>query len=189
MTTTKEEAFFRVMTPLAEHIHDQVPSLLPATILIQMANETGWSEQGCWQGNPRQSGRNNWSGISANGQVVNFDSEQAYISAYVQVITQRPYAPVLSAQTVPEQLRALGESPWAASHYGSPPGQDLLNIWTDYGQFLTAIKTDTTAQDSQPAPEKTLYQQLADDIDTAIARLSLAKTALAHVMAAEKKTG
>jgi hypothetical protein len=45
-------------------------------------------------------------------------------------------------KTIAQQFTDIGNSPWASSHYGNPPGQNLLN---DFKNFYPGIQPGTAA--------------------------------------------
>lgn len=99
------------------------------TLMTQGALETGWQPLGCAAGYAGWRGHKNYSGISYNGVLANFATTSDYASAYATAINQAFYDSVWTADGGSGQLTALGKSPWSASHYGNPPGADLIAIY------------------------------------------------------------
>lgn len=112
--------------------------VLTSVILAQWADETRYGTSSAFtQGH-------NFAGVSYSG-VSSFPDEPTGLAAYVKTLQLSYYDGVRSASGSQAQARALGRSPWAASHYdfngylaaGSPadgtwqspnPGIDLLSI-------------------------------------------------------------
>lgn len=106
--------------PLVEEIAAREPRLFPEVLLAQFAVETYYGNDG--------PAFHNWAGISRNGRVLFYPNTADFIAAYVHVIRLPMYTHVLEAKTIGEQMKALGESPWAESHYalaGQPAGSML----------------------------------------------------------------
>lgn len=106
--------------------------LMVSVILAQWANETGWGSS------PYFTDGHNPAGISPGGVVAAYPSLDAGVAAWIQTMDLPYYDAVRSAQGRNAQAVALGESPWAGSHYdnGSGPGSMLIeiinenNLWT-----------------------------------------------------------
>jgi hypothetical protein len=130
-------SFWDEALPYAQQAHSQT-GVLTSVILAQWANETGY-------------GGVDWSvyhnpgnvGDPAAGGQTTYPTLQAGVDAYISTMLLPYYAAVRSASTWQTQCAALGASPWAASHYGNPPGEDLV-------QIINA--NDLTQYDGSPAP-------------------------------------
>ena len=96
-----------------------------SVILAQWADENGyvWPPPGNNPGNV---------GNTQHGGQVNFPTIAAGVTAYVDTMLLGYYKPVRAAQGWQAQCYALGASPWASGHYGSPPGSALVDIVTTY---------------------------------------------------------
>lgn len=103
------------------------------TILTQWALETGWADPNS------TAGWDNLAGIIYHGQYANangftrYPSLEAFVEDYSAVLHQGNMHVVLAAasQSIEHQLVALGESPWAGSHYnnGGGPGSSLVSLY------------------------------------------------------------
>ncbi len=83
-------------------------------------------------------------------------SPQDFVALYHQIITNGDYAGVLgtAGQSLQAQVTALGNSPWAGSHYGSPPGTNLWNLYlSNQSAFNGACSASAPAP--QPVPVAT----------------------------------
>lgn len=111
--------------------------LNPLTFLCQFANETGW-------GTSQLANHNNLAGISYTdltagfgqnfGGFVAFMSLDSFVKCYLTVLSLDFYTSFrnTAGESVEQQLSALGASPWSSSHYGSPPGINLINLLPDF---------------------------------------------------------
>ena len=117
----------------------------PSVVLAQWADETGWGTSSAWLDG------HNPAGISPNGEIAAYPSIAAGVVAYEDTALSSYYTSVYAAQSLgPEaQATALGESPWAGGHYGSPPGSNLVAIIAAYD--LNQYNTFTPPV-PQPAP-------------------------------------
>lgn len=132
-------SFWDEALPYAQQAHSQT-GVLTSVILAQWANETAY-------GGPDWSVFHNPGNVGdpvAGGQMV-YPTLQAGVDAYISTMLLSYYDAVRAATTWQAQASALGRSPWAASHYGSPPGEDLVQI---------IIANDLTQYDgpTPPAP-------------------------------------
>jgi hypothetical protein len=130
------------MAPYAQDVAQKVGGILPETILIQWADETGYGTSRAFlEGH-------NPAGISFNGHLITFQTLAQGIARYQQIlqIDAGWYRPVCEAQGVVAQLKALGASPWAASHYtaaGGEPGSTLVSMWeSDQTEIAKALAGD-----------------------------------------------
>lgn len=105
--------------------------VLPSVILAQWADETGYGTSSAFLSG------NNYAGVSPGGSVGSYPSKRDGLSAYISALNQHYYDPVRLAKGSNAQAIALGQSPWAGSHYdyadysaGLPlrPGVDLVTI-------------------------------------------------------------
>jgi hypothetical protein len=78
----------------------------------------------------------------------------AGVQAYANTMLQPDYRAVRAAQGWQAQAYALGASPWAASHYGSPPGQALVDII----ETNDLLKYDDAPPAPAPAPVESLSE-------------------------------
>jgi hypothetical protein len=114
-------------------------------ILAQWADETGWGTSSAWVDgfNP--------AGISPGGQIAKYSSVEEGMTHYVTTLNLPYYDRVRSAFSSGPlaQAIALGESPWAAGHYGGQehPGSDLVSIIDNQLAHF-----DGGAGTSEPAP-------------------------------------
>jgi len=109
--------------------------VLRSVILSQWADETAYGTS------PAFTSGWNFAGVSSDGSVNSFPTEQAGLDAYIQVLNQSNYDGVRSERGDANQCIALGKSGWAASGYdmadyqaGLPlanPGVDLFRIIND----------------------------------------------------------
>lgn len=122
------EQFFAAALPWANKAAAHT-GVLVSVVLAQWADETGY-------GGPDWFPNNNPGNVgSFDGQpVATFPSLQAGVAAYIQTMNQDIYNGVREAAPWGPlaQARALGQSPWASGHYGSPAGQDLISIIDKY---------------------------------------------------------
>jgi hypothetical protein len=119
--------FFAEAAPWARQVKEAIPTMFVSVVLAQWANETGY-------GGPDWSPSNNPGNVGdpdAGGQTV-FPTLAAGVATYITTLQLDYYDAVRAATSPADQMRALGESPWAASHYGTPPGVDLTVIYTAY---------------------------------------------------------
>lgn len=128
-----------------------------SVILAQMADETGFGTSYQWVtcDNP--------AGLSLNGQLGCFTSYQQAEQTYADYYHNGYYNNVLSVAksgASPQQVAiAVGESPWASSHYDAnntgQPGIDLINIIDNYN--LTQYDGLSTEQTAVVHCDTTLY--------------------------------
>ena len=94
-------------------------NVLPSVILAQWADETGYR----WP-----APNNNPGNVGTYGsQVTSYPSVEAGVQGYTRTMLLPYYVGVRASLTWQAQCHALGESPWASSHYeasGPPPGED-----------------------------------------------------------------
>lgn len=117
--------FFATALPYARWAHAQT-GVDVSVILAQWADETDY-------GGPDWSPNNNPGNVgSFDGRpVAVFPTLEAGLLAYVATMNSPDYAPVRAASGWLLQADALGRSPWASGHYGSPPGATLVGIIHD----------------------------------------------------------
>lgn len=93
-------------------------------ILAQWADETGFGTSSAFVSG------HNFAGVSPGGSVASYPSYTSGLAAYIQTLNSPLYNGARVADPAAAAV-ALGQSPWAASHYsagGGGPGSDLLNI-------------------------------------------------------------
>jgi hypothetical protein len=112
------------------------PGALTQALLAEAAVETGWRPDGV----PTPAGEPpsyNLTGIAdARGVPVRFPSLGAWALAEARALELPFYRAVVEAADPEAACRALGASPWAASHYvGDPPddypGGSIYAVWRD----------------------------------------------------------
>lgn len=146
-------SFFTDGLGYARQAH-QATGVLTSVILAQWANETAF-------GGPDWSVYHNPGNVgdpSAGGQTT-YPSLEIGTDAYIQTMNLGYYVHVRQALGWKEQATELGLSPWAASHYGSPPGIDLISIIEQYGL--------TVYDGPQPAPKPPPLKEL-DEMDSVV---------------------
>lgn len=130
-------SFWSEALPYAEQAHAET-GVLTSVILAQWADETGYR----WpppDNNPGNVG-------TFGGHTTSYATVQAGVDGYILTMNLPYYTGVRSSVGWMAQCHALGESPWAGSHYeasGPPPGEDLVKI---------IEANNLTQYDSQPAP-------------------------------------
>jgi hypothetical protein len=120
------EEFFAEALPWAKMAYEAT-WVLPSVVLAQWADETAFGGSD-WS--PRNNPGNVGDG-SYGGQVV-FPTLAAGVNAYIHTMLEPAYTAVGHASTPFLQCWALGASPWAAGHYGTPSGSDLWSIIQEY---------------------------------------------------------
>lgn len=120
----------------------------PSVIIAQWCNETGFGTSEAWNVG------NNFAGVSPGGVIASYPNKLAGLQAYIDTMNNGYYNAVKDAgkQGAIAQAEALGRSPWAASHYGNPPGSDLVSIIEQFN--LTQYDTGTEPTPS-PLPTET----------------------------------
>lgn len=118
--------------------------VLVSVILAQWACETGWGSSDYF------SQGHNPAGISPGGSVASYGSLAGGTQAWVQTMDLEYYAGVRAADGWNAQCVALGQSPWAGSHYdnGKGPGSILIDLVNENSLFLY----DSPAPSPQPQP-------------------------------------
>jgi hypothetical protein len=103
-----------------------------SVILAQWANETGWGSSDFF------SQGHNPAGISPGGNVAAYPSLEAGVDAWISTMELSYYNGVRAAEGRQAQAVALGESPWAGSHYdnGNGPGSMLIEIINENSLWL-----------------------------------------------------
>lgn len=136
------QQFFTAAAPFAKWAHVDT-GVLESVVLAQWADENGyvWPPPGNNPGNV---------GNTQHGGMVNYANITQGVAAYIQTMLLGYYKAVRAAQTWQGQAVALGESPWAAGHYGSPPGSALVDIIEQYG--LTSFDNGGTTPPPTPGP-------------------------------------
>lgn len=128
-------AFIAAALPFALQAH-AATDVHPSVILAQWADENGF----VWP--PPFNNPGNVGDTSHGGQQ-GYPSIAAGVAAYIQTMNLGYYNAVRAPGSAVEQATALGRSPWAAGHYGSPPGSNLVALISQY---------DLTRYDGPPAP-------------------------------------
>lgn len=124
-------SYFDRMLPVAKYV-SQKTGVYPSVLLAQMYHETGG---GTSKGAKT---RNNHAGLSwfkpilpswskaikldnrpvnEGGQYMNYANEWDFAEDYASYLKNGYYDKVLKAGSVEGQVKALGESPWAGTHY------------------------------------------------------------------------
>lgn len=143
--------------------------LAPATVIIQWAQESGWSVLGCWQGKAGWSGRWNYGGIMdpATGKPADFTSPEAFVQEYIRIMQTDLHEFGKAPAEVPGQLHWLGTTNYNGAHHydGVVNGQMevggvLLTLWQEFGGGITAALA--------PAPAPTAAPTDPDILDLAI---------------------
>ncbi len=151
-------SFFNSSTVQGIAVYVSRSTTIPVSdILAQMADETGFGTSYQWIAckNP--------AGLSLNGQLGCFTSyqqaEQTYAGYYHNGYYNNVLAVAKSGASPQQVAVAIGESPWASSHYDADntgqPGIDLINIINNYN--LTQYDRLTTQQTSALHCDTTLY--------------------------------
>jgi hypothetical protein len=143
------EQFFEAALPYADRAHAST-GVLVSVILSQWANENGyrWPPPGNNPGNV---------GNTEHGGMVNYATIDEGVAAYIHTMLLGYYSAVRAAKGPTAQARALGASPWAAGHYGSPPGTNLIAVINAYN--LTRF--DGAQPPPPPAPAPTMVDMIA----------------------------
>lgn len=169
MSTPK--AFFAAVASIALAIEEMTKTtqngmrtggMFPETLMVQFAEETGFHEEGVWQGNEGWKGKYNLAGISPSGGIADYTSYKEFEDAYVSTIKQDAYGfpAVLLAPNPETQMLRLGRSEWAIPyHYdrqgkGGRPGIDLTSLYQDYSREIAdALNSARAALANKPAQE------------------------------------
>ncbi|MGI8685128.1 MAG: glucosaminidase domain-containing protein [Acidimicrobiales bacterium] len=115
-------SFFTDVGPDAQMVAKKTG--VPASVILaQWAIETGRGTS------PAFRSGYNYAGISSGGRVVRYSDKAKGLQAYIATLLSPRYEAVRSADTAEATAKALGDSPWAASHYGGG-GRDLLAMMT-----------------------------------------------------------
>lgn len=143
---TTEETFLHATKPIVDACVSALEKLVTIRtpefaklVAVQAADETGWNANGCAQGHPSWRGQHNWAGLSWQGRLLNFPTVGDYADAYAQSMAQDIYRGVWEAPTVRDAATALGQSPWAASHYTTDPNKPGLTLLGLLGQYATVL--------------------------------------------------
>jgi|HubBroStandDraft_1064217.scaffolds.fasta_scaffold174371_3 hypothetical protein len=142
--------FFAAALPFAQWASRDT-GVLVSVILAHWAGENGykWPPPGNNPGNV---------GNTEHGGMVNYANITQGVAAYIQTMNLGYYKAVRSAVGAIAQADALGASPWAAGHYGSPPGSNLVALINDYGLTrydnggATPVPPPVTPTAPSPAP-------------------------------------
>jgi hypothetical protein len=123
-------------------------NVLTSVILAQWADETGYN----WP--PRYNNPGNVGDPSYGGQT-GYPTIEIGVEAYIQTLLLPYYIHVRTGTTDLQQCVALGQSPWAASHYndGSGPGTVLVAI----------INENNLTRFDQP-PEEFMFALIANGL-------------------------
>ncbi len=131
--------------------------LSPCLFIVQWAEETG---NGTCSNCPPASGCNNYAGINGSGcgyGFARYANLTDFANAVIAVLHQNGYGyPALlrtAGQSLHTQITALGATGWAASHYGSPPGSSLWNLWEGaYSKLGLSCGVSAAPPPSPPPP-------------------------------------
>jgi hypothetical protein len=130
------------------------------TILTQWGLETGWCapDSGCYCNNLAGIGCHHYGSCPRCNSYgfCCYDSAEQYAADYVAVLHNGPYAGVLASAgtTLRRQMVALGESPWAASHYdgGGGPGSSLISVYLAALERIADVGLDQPLGPGGPPP-------------------------------------
>lgn len=112
----------------------------PYVLLAQWGVETGWGSA--------VNNQNNLANIRCLADVpciggfAQFPSPDSFLVNCIATWHNGFYAAVLAARNASDQLRAIGESPWSANHYGNPPGAELVIAYNLIGGDMTPEEHD-----------------------------------------------
>lgn len=140
-------AFVAAMLPYARQVQSAT-GVDAWAVLTQWADETGWGTSSLFIDSHNVAGIKH-TGSSGGLIFWSYTDLAAGVADYIAVLGLSYYTGVLavSGQGTIATLRALGASPWDASHYGSPAGQNLIDLWTSSIAPLAggaAVATDPT---------------------------------------------
>lgn len=125
MSTAAQASFFASEYPDASYASAQT-GVPVSVVLAQWANETAYGAA------PAFASGNNYAGVSPGGRVAAYPSRAAGLGAYISTMLSGYYNAVRSATNATDAALALGQSPWAGSHYrdaaGGGPGSALVDI-------------------------------------------------------------
>jgi hypothetical protein len=123
--------------------------VLVSVILAQWACETGWGSSDFF------SQGHNPAGISPGGQVAAYPSLDAGTDAWIQTMDLSYYDGVRGAGGWNAQCVALGQSPWAGSHYdnGNGPGSILLDLVKENSLWTYDAPAPSPGPGPQPQPQ------------------------------------
>lgn len=119
---TAPAAFFADVAPDAK-IASARTGVPVSVILAQWAIETGYGTSSAWLTG------HNYAGVSPGGHVASYTDRPSGLAAYISTLSSQFYAAVRGAGSPSAAAVALGDSPWAASHYGGH-GADLQTVIT-----------------------------------------------------------
>jgi hypothetical protein len=116
--------FFTAALSFAQQAHNAT-GVEVSVILAQWADENGydWPPPGNNPGNV---------GNTQHGGQVTYVSIADGVAAYIYTMKLAYYKAVRAPVGWQDQALALGASPWAAGHYGNPPGSGLVDIIETY---------------------------------------------------------
>ncbi len=114
-------------------------------VLTQWALETGWGTSTLFVVDHNVAGIKHTDPHTGELVFWSYSDLQAGVNDYIATLGLGFYTGVLATagQGVEATLRALGQSPWDAGHYGSPPGQSLVNLWETVLAPLAGTSTPT----------------------------------------------
>lgn len=103
----------------------------PWAILTQWALESGWDTSTLAQAGHNLAGITHTDPHTGATVFSTYASVQAFTDDYIRTLGLSYYVGVraTAGQSVQATLAAFGASPWDATHYGNPPGTNLLNLW------------------------------------------------------------
>lgn len=97
-----------------------------SVILAQWAIETGYGTSRAWLKG------NNYAGVSPGGRLADYPTRTDGLAAYIATLQHRRYDPIRHTSSAHGAAVALGQSPWAESHYGGD-GRQLIQVMDQWG--------------------------------------------------------
>jgi flagellum-specific peptidoglycan hydrolase FlgJ len=112
--------------------------VLPGVILAQWAHETGWGTSVLARKCDNMAGIRFYGhkGTTNRGGFACYRSMAGFVADYVHTLKLPYYLKVRRAKGALAQISALGKSPWSASHYGKPPGANLIGPYHLIAKYL-----------------------------------------------------
>lgn len=117
-----ESDFFSKMLPYAQEASGKINHMYVSEILAQWANESDYGRSNLAVNALNFGGITYVEGASiaagSSGNFAMYDSINQFVDDYARVMNLSYYDSVRSAGTLEDSVKALGESPYAGSHYG-----------------------------------------------------------------------